>query len=733
MRLIRFRLPLKQVLAGLLSLLFIAQALGILEWGLLARLENDAYASRIQLTMPNTIDERIVIVDIDEVSLSEEGRWPWGRDRIAYLVNQLFDTYHISTLGFDVVFAEPDVTGNALLSHLPAEIPDDIRQTLTTELDHDGAFARALKGRSVVMGYYFKETNDKQPNSGQLPKPSFPSFAFDHPLPVRTATGYGANLAILQKAAKQGGHFNPQIDNDGIVRKVALLVRFEDNYYSSLSLSIAKNYLKTPIDTVFAQGAGVDSNYSGLEALRLGNKLIPVDRQVRALIPYRGKTGSFRYISATDILQGRIDNTALEGKIILIGTTAPGLLDLRATPVESVYPGVEIHANLIAGILDGMIKERPAWATGAELISLIIISILLIFFLPASPLWASVMMIVVTLSVIGINLWLWLFANLVLNIAQPLLLVISLYLLHMAYGFFIESRNKKLLSTRFGQYVPPELVIEMAQNPENYSLESDSKPLTVLFTDVRGFTTISEGLSAKELADLMNAYLTPMTRVIHQYRGTIDKYMGDAIMAFWGAPINNENHASDALACGLEMLNALKKVNTDFAQRGWPEIKIGVGLNTGIMTVGNMGSEFRMAYTVMGDEVNLGSRLEGITKQYGVGIIVGENTKLAAPDYAYRELDKVRVKGKDLPITIYEPIGLLTAITPEQRIELEQFDQVLTAYRNQDWDSAESKLYALNLAHPERKVYGLYCERIAHFKSEPPPKDWDGVFTFTTK
>jgi adenylate cyclase len=727
-----FRPTLKHLLAALVSLFFILQAVGIFNWSVLKGLENDAYSAKINLTMPNTRDDRIVIIDIDEKSLAEEGRWPWGRDRMASLVNQLFDEDHISTLGFDIVFAEPDVTGNALLSALPPEVPDDIRQHLSQQLDHDAAFARALKGRNVVMGYYFKETNDKQPNSGQLPKPTFPDFAFDNPLPVRDATGFGANLAQLQSAAKYGGHFNPQVDDDGMVRRVALLERYDNNYYGALSLSMVKAYLHHAIDPVFAQGIGVDEHYSGLEKLVVNNRVIPVDLQVRALVPYRGKTGSFLYLSATDVLHHRINPELLAGKIVLVGTTAPGLLDLRATPVSPVYPGVEIHANLISGILDGLVKERPAWAAGAELVTIVIIGLLL-FFLPASPLWATLMAISVAIVVIALNLWLWLDKNLVLNIAQPLLLIATAYILHMAHGFFIESRNKHLLSHRFGQYVPSELVTEMAENPENYSLESESKALTVLFTDVRGFTSISEALSAKELAELMNAYLTPMTRAIHQHRGTIDKYMGDAIMAFWGAPMHDEHHAEHALACALEMLEVLKQININFAQRGWPEIKIGVGLNSGIMTVGNMGSEFRMAYTVMGDEVNLGSRLEGITKQYGVALIVSENTKNLAPDYAYRELDRVRVKGKDLPITIYEPVGKQIALSDEVREELAQFARAIDEYRQQDWDKAEIRLCVLKASHPTRKVYALYCERIAHFRTDPPPSDWDGVFTFTTK
>jgi adenylate cyclase len=273
----------------------------------------------------------------------------------------------------------------------------------------------------------------------------------------------------------------------------------------------------------------------------------------------------------------------------------------------------------------------------------------------------------------------------------------------------------------------------MANNPENYSLASENKLLTVLFSDVRGFTNISEGLSPTELAELMNAYLTPMTHVIHQYRGTIDKYMGDAIMAFWGAPLHDEAHASNAVACAMDMLRALEALNNDFLKHGWPGINIGIGLNTGNMTVGNMGSKFRMAYTVMGDEVNLGSRLEGITKEYGVRLIVSEKTKQQAPDFAYRELDVVRDKGKELPIRIFEPICKLSDLTNEQENELDQFEYALTLYRAQSWDKAYEQFLFLNTSHAKDKVYALYCDRIAHFKAYPPRSDWDGIFTFTTK
>jgi adenylate cyclase len=314
-----------------------------------------------------------------------------------------------------------------------------------------------------------------------------------------------------------------------------------------------------------------------------------------------------------------------------------------------------------------------------------------------------------------------------------LLLVAGLYALNMSWGYFIESKAKRQFTDLFGQYVPPELVDEMAKNPEGYTMEGRRADLTVLFSDVRGFTTISEGLQPDQLANLMNLYLGAMTEVIRKRRGTLDKYIGDAIMAFWGAPVEDPDHAKHAIVAGLEMQAALHDLNKDLQAKGWPEIKIGVGVNTGPMTVGDMGSPVRKAYTVMGDAVNLGSRLEGITKQYGVGIIVGETTRdLVKKDFVFRELDRVRVKGKAEPVGIYEPLGREGEVAQEQLDELKLWNQALRAYRAQDWDQAEVHLLNLSRIHP-RYLYDLYAERVAHLRKEPPGDGWDGVTKFETK
>ncbi|MEQ1668757.1 MAG: adenylate/guanylate cyclase domain-containing protein, partial [Sulfuriferula sp.] len=325
----------------------------------------------------------------------------------------------------------------------------------------------------------------------------------------------------------------------------------------------------------------------------------------------------------------------------------------------------------------------------------------------------------------------------VLNVAPVLMLILGLMILNMAWGYFAESLAKRQITGLFGQYVPPELVDEMSHDPSKFNMHSESKELSILFSDVRGFTTISEGLTPQQLSDLLNAFLSSMTAVIHAHHGTIDKYMGDCIMAFWGAPLENPNHARDAVLAGLAMQAELVKLNQTFVERGWPQLHVGVGVNTGRVSVGNMGSQFRMAYTVMGDAVNLSSRLEGITKQYSVPMVVGEGTRAALPKMTFVELDWVRVKGKLKPVTIYQPLGLSADIAPDLLALAHDFAPALADYRAQRWDAAQAKLAALTVQaqaiHAPVGLYQIYIERIAYFRAHPPAADWDGVWVFESK
>ncbi len=735
-----------------LVVVFLLHAAKWLELPLIQRLEAIVYDTRLALTMPRTLDPRIVIVDIDEKSLAEkekggEGRWPWPRDRLGLMLDKLFDHYHIAILGFDVVFAERDESsGLRVLEQLAQKELRDVGgfqsalQRLQPQLDYDAIFASRMRNRAVVLGYTFTR-DEERAQKGLLPAAVLPTGTFaGKNIGFPSYTSHTANLQVLQEAAATGGHFTLDPDPDGILRRIPMLAEHAGAYYEPLSLAIVRMLLGQaqvvpgyPGDKIWSK------NYSGLEWLEVGPVKIPVDEAVTALIPYRGKGGregrSYKYISAVDVINERVELDDLKGKIILVGTTAPGLLDLRATPVEAVYPGVEVHANMIGGMIDHNIKQKPPYVVGAEFILLIIAGVSMAMLLPMlNPLKSLLVTIAVLIAVLAGNLMVFHFGNLVLPLASGLVMIALLFALNMSYGYFVEARGKRQITGLFGQYVPPELVDEMAKNPESFSMEGESREMTVLFTDVRGFTTISEGLDPKQLSQLMNEFLTPLTEVIYKHRGTVDKFMGDCIMAFWGAPLADASHARNGIMAGLEMHEVLAKLKTEFQKRGWPEIRIGVGLNTGRMSVGNMGSKLRTAYTVMGDAVNLASRLEGITKEYGADIIVGEGTRDAVPDVVFRELDRVRVKGKDVAVAIYEPLGLQGQVAKSRLEEVKLYSQFLRLYRGQDWDQAELQLFNLQKLVPGNKLYSeTFVERISFLRANPPGKGWDGAFTFTTK
>ncbi len=730
-----------------LVLVFLGSAAKFYQIGFIQQLDNIIYDYRLRLTMPREIDSRIVILDIDEKSLKEEGRWPWSRDRLALLMDKLFARDGVAVAGFDVVFAEKDESsGLKVLQELGRNQLRDVPQFHSTlaqirpQLDYDSLFASKIKNRNVVLGYYF--TNSAQGAekgaSGALPEAVFPPGTFKgRPIGFTRWDSYGGNLPELQKNAASAGHFNPLVDADGVVRRLPMVVEYNGAYYESLSLAMARTLLGLKLIPGYATSKSAD--YAGLEWLELGDAQggfrIPLDQDVSTLVPYRGGRGSFRYISVADVLHDRIPQAELKNKIVLIGTSAPGLMDMRSTPVDAVYPGVETHANMIAGILDQNLKQKPPYVTGAEVVLLLISGVALSLLLPLlTPAKATLLTIFALGGALAGNMAIWHYANLALPLASGMLMILGLFALDMSYGYFVEARIKRQITSLFGKYVPSELVDEMSKNPEQVvSMEGESREMTILFSDVRGFTTISEGLDPKELSQLMNEFLTPLSRVIYKHHGKVDKYMGDCIMAFWGAPKPEPNHAHNAILAGIEMQQTLQKLQPHFKERGWPEIHVGVGINTGKVSVGNMGSEVRVAYTVMGDAVNLASRLEGITKQYGVGVMVGENTKNAAPDFVYRELDQVRVKGKDKPVAIYEPLGLNGQVNKAQMEELKLFHQALKLYRKQDWDQTELQLYNLQRMSPECKLYKVYAERVAYFRGNPPGAEWDGVFVFQVK
>jgi len=473
----------------LVVLVFIGHAADWYRFPFLDRLEALAYDVRLTLTMPGTVDDRIVIVDIDEKSLRPrdeggEGRWPWPRNRMALMVDNIFEKYGAAIVGFDVVFAEPDESsGLSVLRDLGKTYfkDDDKFQSalsrLEPELSYDRVFAERIHQRPVVLGYYFSP-EQRAAVSGVLPAPVLPAGTFaGKNIPFYTGQGYGANIPELVKAAAGAGHFNPYTDSDGVSRRVPMLAEYKGAYYEPLSLAMVRVLLgmseaaKRKSDSItlpqVVPGYPVDAlwtrSYQGLEWLQVGPLRIPVDDRVSALVPYRGKQGSFKYIPAADVFQGKADPADLRGKIVLVGTTAPGLFDLRSTPVASVYPGVEIHANLIAGMIDQSIKQKPPYVIGAEIVLLLITGVAMTFLLPLlTPVKQGLATLTVLVAAIAFNLWVFSHGNLVLPLATGLLLIMVLFTFSMAYGFFVEARGKRQITGLFGQYVPPELVDEMA-------------------------------------------------------------------------------------------------------------------------------------------------------------------------------------------------------------------------------------------------------------------------------
>jgi len=465
----------------------------------------------------------------------------------------------------------------------------------------------------------------------------------------------------------------------------------------------------------------------------VGAQLARTDAAGRVIVPYKGPKRTFPYLSATDVLNGHTGTGVLEGAIVLIGTSALGLSDLRATPVGTQYPGVEVHANVIEALLNDDFPYRPEWEAGALLAQLLLFGMLLSFWLPRlGPLGSMLLSGLTLLLVISGNFYLWSYQNLDLPLAAVLLLVGGLTIVNLGYGFVSENLSRRLLKGMFDQYVPPAHIERMMNDPSAYQFAGESKELTVLFSDIRSFTNISENLSAADLKALLNSYFTPITKVIFDNEGTIDKYVGDMVMAFWGAPLDDECHACHAVQAALSMQRVTASLREEFIARGWPAIEIGIGINTGPMNVGDMGSSYRRAYTVLGDAVNLGSRLESITKFYGVKILVGENTHTQAPEFVYRYVDRIQVKGKNEPIRVYEPLGLAGEVDEATLQELALQQQGTEHYFARRWDEAVLIFTQLWQQQP-RRLYQVYIERIGSLRQQTLAEDWDGVFRHTEK
>jgi adenylate cyclase len=718
----------------------LTDAAGWIEIPALTQLERWAYDARVRLFLPRTRDPRIVIVDIDERSLKAEGSWPWSRDKLALMIHQLFTRYGVRVVAFDTAFPEADP--NAGLPVLEAAARGELRddeafqaffERMRPSLDHDRLFAEEIQKHPVVLGFLVSAQAER---SAVLPPPAFRASALaDAQYSYFSATGYSGNVAPLQEAATAAGHLYAALDPDGVTRSVPIFMQVGDDFYEAMSLAVLRVYLgNAPIKlerTVVVSGG---QQVGWMRSVNIGDSVhIPLDERMAALIPFRGQ-GSYRYVSATDVIRGTLGADELKDRIVLVGTSARGLVDVRATPIREDLPGVEIHASLISGALDDAVKSRPTETIAIAMLTILLVGIPFAVFLRRLSALAATLAVAAVLAVlVGVNAWAWQARNLVLPLAGPLVMLAGLYFLDVVWGYFAETRHRRLLTDLFGTYVPKEIVAEMAEHPEEYSMHGQSLDMTVLFADIRDFTSIAETRTPQDLKDLINTFFTRMTICIQDKRGIVDKYIGDAIMAFWGAPVHDAEHARHALECTLAMQKALRELDPLFAKKRWPALRIGIGLNCGTMSVGDMGSQFRRSYTVMGDAVNLASRLQDLTKEYGVGVLVSEYIVRAVQDFVYREVDKVRVKGKREGVAIFEPIGAQGEVPSDLLLEIDRFHEALSHFRERRWNEAEALLAELAAAAPSVRLYQLYRERIDQFRASPPAADWDGVFGFTAK
>lgn len=677
----------------------------------------------------------IVLIDMDERSLSEQGRWPWSRLVMADLINKLGDAGVVVT-AIDVSFPEPEnnpatqVIRYVQEQELDSEEVVSVLERAEIELDADGALAGAVAGYDVIPGYLF--INDGE-SKGAIPHPvvtstDVPARAWG----IRSASGYIANIPEVTEAAVGSGFYSVLEDDDGTLRRYNMLFEHNGDIYSSLALETIRLYMFADEIEIIGTQTG---DTMALEGVRVADLEIPLDQYGQMLIPFRGRSGQFPTVSATDVIEGRVDPAELEGRIAFIGSTAMALFDFRSTPVQSQFPGLEVHPTIAQGILDQNIPHQPLWGYGITVILVLGTGVLFSFILPflSAPFILGISLVYLA-GYAFLNNWAWSS----LGWAMDATIIISLVVMQsvgvFVYGFVSERFARLQVTDMFGQYVPPELVEQMSESPDNaLSFDGDRREMTVLFADIRNFTSISEGMEPAELKDMLNRYFTPMTKIIFDNRGTIDKYIGDLVMAFWGAPLDDPDHAKNALMGAMEMLEETQNLKAKFTAMGYPDIEIGIGLNSGEMNVGNMGSEYRRSYTVLGDNVNLGSRIEGLTKFYGAKLLVGENTYyLCQDEFEFCPVDKVLVKGKEEPVTLYEPLGKKDDIDPETLFEMESYQEALEAYYQGYWEDAHRQFFILSKLNPDRGLYKVYAERTSG-EHEPPAEGWDGVFRHTSK
>ena len=706
MKTLKANLLISLIIAGVFSLLLYINPTS------LEKFNNNFIDSFFHFRGDINSSKEIAIIDIDEKSLKELGQWPWSRDKIAKILQNLTEA-GVGIVGFDMVFAESDRTS-------PKNILKELNISKNVE-DYDTILAKTLSNSPAILGFVFNFEINSTNNNPPLQNAIFSEIGKDEYNDlIPKAVGYTTNIPILQQSAYSSGSFNMIPDSDGVVRYVPLIFSYDGGLYPSLTLEMLRAMLGVQI---------VEINYdeNGVVSIKVGDITIPTDRYGRLFVNYTGGKKHYKYISAVDIYKNSFNPNNIRGKILLFGTSAAGLLDLRSTPLSSNFPGVEIHANVLDNIINQNFISKPSYTLGENIVIIFlltaILAIILTFLSPTLSILFSLLFLVGIYYGFYYELF---YQRILLNFLYPFLAVIVTIFYIFFHKLFVESKQKEYIKQKFAQKVSPAVVEELLK--EDVDLSAKEMEVTIFFSDIRSFTTISENFeSASKLLEYLNSYLSFMTDIVLQYKGTIDKYIGDAIMAYWNAPIKQKNHADLCVSSAIKQVESLTELNKKLS----PPIQIGIGINTGIATVGEVGSHDRSDFTIIGDSVNLASRLEGLTKAYGAKIIISESTKVQLHDkYKIRELDSVKVKGKDRAIKIYEVLGFGDFSLKEKSI-LQKYEEALKFYKNADFYKA---MYIFDKLFEQYQdtLYRVYKDRCKELIKQDI-KNFDGVYRFDTK
>ena len=681
----------------------------------------------------------VTIVEIDEKSLADPklGQWPWPRTRIADIVTNL-TRLGAASIAFDVVFAEPDRLNPDIAADTFRGLDEATREKLRSLPSNDQIFADAIRSSRVVLG----ESGGPDVHADldkSLPVTGFAMLGEDPEPFLFQFPGLLRNVRVIEEAAAGRGLFTIKPERDGIVRRVPMIMRAQGATMPSLSFEMLR----------VVSGSGtilIKTDKAGVLSIGVKGFQIPTDGNGQLWVHYADRDPSI-YVSAIDVLEGHVAPEKIMGKLVLIGPSAVGLNDIKTTPVSPAMPGVEIHAQVLESALTGSVLVQPNYAVALEFLAALVLGLLVIAFTPnLGPVRLVIVGALFASLLIGTSWYFYTQDRLLIDFTYPLMSTIAIYLTLIFSSFVREQAQRKQIRTAFAQYMSPALVEQLAQSPEKLVLGGEEREMTIMFSDVRGFTTISETYKhdPQGLTALMNRFLTPLTNAILARKGTVDKYMGDAIMAFWNAPLDDKEHQINACEAAVDMLEKIDELNRVREQEAkdgghvYIPLNVGIGLNTGSCVVGNMGSDLQFNYSVLGDSVNLASRLEGQSKEYGFPIIVGSNTALAAKDrFAILELDFIIVKGKTEPEVIYAIAGRAEMAHSERFQKLRNLTiEMLAAYRNRDWDDALAAIARgrkSDEAHTLELLYKLYEKRILAFRKDPPPDDWNGAFALLTK